>query len=30
MDINRIKKYADSEYDSYKLAKAVTVVKNEI
>ena len=30
MDINRIKKYADSEYDSYKLAKAVTEVKNEI
>ena len=30
MDINRNKKYADSEYDSYKLAKAVTEVKNEI
>lgn len=30
MDINRIKKYADSEYNSYKLGKAVTEVKNEI
>jgi len=30
MDIKRIKKYADSEYDSYKIAKAVTEVKNEI
>ena len=30
MDINRIKKYADSEYESYKIAKAVTEVKNEI
>ena len=30
MDINRIKKYADSEYESCKIAKAVTEVKNEI
>lgn len=30
MDVNRIKNYADSEYDSYKLAKAVTEEKNEI
>lgn len=30
MDINRIRKYADSEYDSYKLGKAVTEVTNEI
>lgn len=30
MDINRIKKYADSEYNSQKLGKAVTEVKNEI
>lgn len=30
MEINRIKKYADSEYDSYKLGKAVTELKNEI
>lgn len=30
MDINRIKRYADSEYDSCKTAKAVTEVKNEI
>ena len=30
MDIDRIKKYADLEFDSYKIAKAVTEVKNEI
>lgn len=30
MDVNRIKNYADSESDSYKLAKAVTEEKNEI
>ena len=30
MDINRIIKYADSEFDSYKIAKAVTGVKKEI
>ena len=30
MDVNRIKNYADSECDSYKLAKAVTEEKNEI
>ena len=30
MNINKIKKYADSEFDSYKIAKAVTEVKNEI
>ena len=30
MDVNRIKNYADSEYDSYKLGKAVTEVKNKI
>lgn len=30
MDIDKIKRYADSEYDSYKTARAVTEVKNEI
>ena len=30
MDINRIKKYADSEFDKYNIAKAATEVKNEI
>lgn len=30
MDINKIKKCADSEFDGYKFAKAVTVVKDEI
>ena len=30
MDINKIKKYADSEYDSYKIAKSITQTKNEI
>lgn len=30
MDTDKIRKYADSEYDSYKIAKAMTEVKNEI
>ena len=30
MDINSIKKYADMEFDKYKMAKAVAEVKNEV
>ena len=30
MDINKLKKYPDWEFDSYKLTMAVTEVKNEI
>lgn len=30
MDTNKIKKYADMEFDKYKIAKAVTEVQNEI
>ena len=30
MDIDEIKRFADLELDSYKTAKAVTEVKNEI
>ena len=30
MDISKIKKYADSEYDGYKIAQAITRIKKEI
>ena len=30
MDIDKIKRYAESEYAGYKIAKAVTEVKNEV
>ena len=30
MEIDKIKKYEESEYESYKIAKAVTEVKNEV
>ena len=30
MNLNNVKKYADSEYKSYKISKAVTEVKNEV
>ena len=30
MDLERIKRYADSEFESWKIAKAVTEVKNEV
>ena len=30
MDLEKIKRFADSEFESWKIAKAVTEVKNEI
>ena len=30
MDIEKIKKYAQSEFDGFQIKKAVTAVKNEI
>ena len=30
MDLEKIKRFADSEFESWKIAKAVTQVKNEI
>ena len=30
MNIDNVKKYADSEYEGYNIAKAVTEVKNEV
>jgi len=30
MDIEKIKKYAQSEFDGFQIKKAVTTVKNEI
>ena len=30
MDLNKIKNFANSEFEGWKIAKAVTEVKNEI
>ena len=30
MDLEKIKRFANSEYEGWKIAKAVTEVKNEI
>ena len=30
MDLAKIRRFADSEFDSWRIAKAVTEVKNEI
>ena len=30
MDLEKIKRFADSEFESWKIAKAVTEVKNEV